>query len=119
MEAAALVKTPGWCPHAPGFDAPDVASVKLWVRKPLGRRSPWSSTYPRQKSEKVKLMRARGASEVYDVRLPVCYATETLADAAAMCAQRRMMSVSQFIRVALLEAISRDGVELKNAEQRR
>jgi hypothetical protein len=35
-----------------------------------------------------------------------------------MCAQRRMMSVSQFIRVALLEAISRDGVELKEVQRR-
>jgi hypothetical protein len=63
-------------------------------------------------------MRARGVSEIYDVRLPACYANATLADAAAMCAQRRMMSVSQFIRVALLEAISRDGVELKEVQRR-
>ena len=62
-------------------------------------------------------MRARGASEVYSIRLPTCYATEALAEAAASVAARRMMSFSQFVRVCLLEAISRDGVELKHAER--
>jgi hypothetical protein len=58
-------------------------------------------------------MRARGVSENYDVRLPICYATEPLADAAAAAAQRRMMSVSAYMRTALLELIARDGIEVK------
>lgn len=60
-------------------------------------------------------MRTRSASEIYTTRLPVCYATSALADAAAAAAKRRMMPVSQFIRTVLLEAIARDGVELKDA----
>jgi hypothetical protein len=58
----------------------------------------------------VKPMRGRSAPET--VRLPACYANESLASAAATAAQRRMMSVSQYIRSSLLEAVTRDGIEM-------
>jgi hypothetical protein len=57
--------------------------------------------------------------EIYDTRMPSCYATAALAEATAAAAKRRMMPVSQFIRVALLEAINRDGVALKETSLER
>jgi hypothetical protein len=58
-------------------------------------------------------MKGRLAPEIYDVRLPSCYANEPLVNAATLAAQRKMMSVSQYIRLALLEAVARDGVVLE------
>jgi hypothetical protein len=49
----------------------------------------------------------------------VCYAAPALRSATETAADKRQMSMSQFIRFALLEQLGRDGVELMKVEQRR
>jgi ribonuclease PH len=46
----------------------------------------------------------------------VCYATPSLRSATEVAADRREMSMSQFIRFAILEQLGRDGVELMKNE---
>jgi hypothetical protein len=49
----------------------------------------------------------------------VCYASPALRSAVEVAADKRQMPISQYLRCALLEAVAKDGVELKTAEQRR
>jgi hypothetical protein len=49
----------------------------------------------------------------------VCYATPSLRSATEVAADRRQMSISQFLRFAILEQLARDGVNLMKVEQHR